>query len=184
MANTKNSTTKSTATKTATVEESAVAVKNVKTVERKVVEPLKDTDEIEVISLIPNVSYKDSKTNDMYEWDEVGHKELMTVDILKNMWRNSKGYFRNMWLKPLDDRIINQFGLTKTYEKYEFLMDESNYTQKNIEELCETISSAPNPLKYSLCGKVKSLVASGKVSDVRVIRAFEKSLKIDLVSSL
>ena len=66
------------------------------------VEPLKDTDEIEVESLVDNVSYKDSKTGDMYEWDSAGHVEPMTFDTLKNMWRSFKGYFRNMWLKPND----------------------------------------------------------------------------------
>ena len=44
------------------------------------VEPLEDSDEIEVVSLIPNVSYKDSKTFDMYKWDEIGHVEYMTVE--------------------------------------------------------------------------------------------------------
>ena len=87
------------------------------------VEPLNDDDEIEIVSLVPNVSYKDSKTGDMYEWDVAGHVEPMTVDVLKNMWRNNKGYFKNMWLKPNDERLIKQFGLTKTFEKYEFLMD-------------------------------------------------------------
>ena len=56
-------------------------------------QPLEDSDEIEVVSLVPNVSYKDSKTFDMYEWKEVGHIEYMTFDTLKNMWRNNKGYF-------------------------------------------------------------------------------------------
>ena len=46
---------------------------------------LNDSDEIEVVSLIPNVSYKDSKTLDMYEWDEVGHAECMTFETLKNL---------------------------------------------------------------------------------------------------
>ena len=36
-------------------------------------EPLGDYDEIEIVSLIPNVSYKDSKTGDFYSWDEIGH---------------------------------------------------------------------------------------------------------------
>ena len=95
-------------------------------------EPLVNTDEIEVISLVPKVSYKDSKTLDMYEWDEVGHVEYMTFETLQNMWRNNKGYFKNMWLKPNDDRVINKFGLTKTFEKHEYLMDASNYTKDNI----------------------------------------------------
>lgn len=147
-------------------------------------EPLNDSDEIKVVSLIPNVSYKDSKTGDMYEWDEVGHVEYMTFDTLKNMWRSYKGYFRNMWLKPEDDRVINKFGLTKTFEKYVYLMDESNYTKKNMNNICEAISGTPNALKRSICNRIKDLVISGKVTDVSVIRKLEKHLDLDLIDFL
>ena len=147
-------------------------------------EPLEDSDEIEIVSLIPNVSYKDSKTGDMYEWDEVGHVEYMTFDTLKNLWRNHKGYFRNMWLKPNDDRVINKFGLTKTFEKYEYLMDSSNYNKKNIKNVCSAISDTPNGLKRSIYSKVKNLVISGDISDVSVIKELERHLKVDLISFL
>jgi len=147
-------------------------------------EPLKDSDEINVVSLIPNVSYKDNKTLDMYEWDEVGHVEPMTFETLKNMWRNNKGYFKHMWLKPEDERVINKFGLTKTFEKYEYLMDASNYTKDNIKEICEAISDTPNGLKISICGKVKNMVISGELSNVSVIRALENHLKIELIDFL
>lgn len=147
-------------------------------------EPLDDSDEIDVVSIIPNVSYKDSKTGDMYEWDEVGHVEPMTFETLKNMWRNHKGYFRNMWLKPLDDRVVNKFGLTKTFEKYEYLMDESNYTRSNVKELCSVISNTPNELKYSIVNKIKDLISNGKLSDIIVVRDLEKHLDLDLISFL
>ena len=147
-------------------------------------EALRDSDEIMVVSLVPNVSYKDSKTLDMYEWDEVGHEEPMTFDTLKNMWRNNKGYFKNMWLKPNDDRVINKFGLTKTFEKYEYLMNASNYTKKNINAICDAISNTPNGLKFAICDKVKSLVIDGEVTDVSVIKALENRLKIDLIEFL
>lgn len=155
-------------------------------VEKKMIntEPLNDTDEIDVISLVPNVSYKDGKTLDMYEWDKVGHVESMDFGTLKNMWRNNKGYFKNMWLKPKDDRVINKFGLTKTFEKYEYLMDASNYTKKNIKAICEAISSTPNGLKFSICDKVKNLVVNGELTDIGVIRELEKRLKIDLTEFL
>ena len=154
----------------------------VKTTKKSVnVKPLEDSDEIEVISLVPNVSYKDSKTLDMYEWNEVGHIEPMTFETLKNMWRNDKGYFKNLWLKPMDERVINKFGLTKTFEKYEYLMDASNYTRKNINTICDAIKSTPNGLKFSICNKVKSFVISGELVDVFVIRELEKRLKIDLL---
>lgn len=160
------------------------SVDEVKTTTRttKKVEPLHDSDKIEVVSLISNVSYKDNRTNDMYEWDEVGHSELMTVETIKNMWRNHKGYFRNLWLKPMDDRIINQFGLTRTYEKYEYLMDESNYTRDKIDEIIASIDATPNGLKFAICNKIKDLVINGDVSDVSVIKAIEKHLDIDLIS--
>ena len=145
---------------------------------------LEDSDEIEVVSIIPNVSYKDSKTGDFYEWDNVGHIEYMTFDILKNMWRSHKGYFRNMWLKPNDDRVINKFGLTKTYKEHEFLMDKSNYTRKNIDAICEAISNTPNGLKSAIYDKIKSLVIDGEITDVSVIKKLESRLKIDLIEFL
>jgi hypothetical protein len=147
-------------------------------------EQLNDSDEVDVVSLIPNVSYKDNKTGDMYEWDEVGHVELMTFETLKNMWKNHKGYFRNMWLKPLDERVINKFGITKVFEKYEFLMDESNYTKSNINNLCSTISDTPNELKYSIVNKVKDMIVNDRLSDISVIRSLERHLGLDLISLL
>lgn len=156
-----------------------------KNVVKKVIkEELKDTDEIEIVSLVPNVSYKDSKTLDMYEWDEVGHVEPMSFETLKNMWRNNKGYFKNLWLKPNDDRVINKFGLTKTFEKYEYLMDASNYTKKNISAICEAISDTPNGLKFAICDKIKSMVVNGEVTDASVLKALEKRLNIDLIDFL
>lgn len=147
-------------------------------------EPLMDSDEIEVISLIPNVSYKDSKTLDMYYWDEAGHIEYMSFETLKNMWRNNKGYFKNLWLKPNDDRVVNKFGLTKTFEKYEYLMEASNYTQKNIDTICNAISNTPNGMKFAICDKIKNMVVNGEVTDAFVIRRLENHLKIDLINFL
>lgn len=151
---------------------------------RTVVEQLNDDDEIEVISLIPNVSYQDNRTGDFYEWDNIGHSEFMTFDTLKNMWRNSKAYFKDMWLKPLDDRVINKFGLTKTFERYEFLMNEVNYTRSTINKICDEINSTPSGLKYSIFNKIKSMVADGKISDIQVIMTLERTFNLDLTSIL
>ena len=173
-----------------TVEEDINTVENMNEEEKKVtkntikVEPLMDADEIEVESLVANVSYKDSKTGDMYEWDRIGHIEPMTFDTLKNMWRSHKGYFRNMWLKPNDTRVINQFGLTKTFESHEYLMNAENYTKKNVQSICDAISNTPNGLKFSVCDKIKSMVVSGDISDVYVIKELEKRFNIDLIGFL
>lgn len=147
-------------------------------------EPLNKFDEIKVVSLVSNVSYKDRTTGDMYEWDKAGHSEYMTVETLDNMWRSNKGYFNNLWLKPEDDRVIKRFNLTKKFEKYEYLMDGSNYTKKNIGEICKAIIDTPVGLKLSIRDKVKSLVVDGEITDVSVIRELEKRLQIDLIEFL
>lgn len=145
---------------------------------------LSDSDMIEVESLIPNVVYEDSRTGNYYEWSEIGHCEDMTFDEVKNMHRKHKTYFNDMWLKPLDERVIKKLGLSRTYDKYNFLVDESNYTNDNIDEVLDGISSAPASLKIAIVNRIKDMVADGTVSDIKVVRKLEKRLDIDLISFL
>lgn len=145
---------------------------------------LSDSDMIEVESLIPNVVYEDSRTGNYYEWSEIGHCEDMTFDEVKNMHRKHKTYFNDMWLKPLDERVIKKLGLSRTYDKYNFLVDESNYTNDNIDEALDGLSSAPASLKIAIVNRIKDMVADGTVSDIKVVRKLEKRLDIDLISFL
>jgi hypothetical protein len=145
---------------------------------------LSDSDMIEVESLIPNMVYEDSRTGNYYEWSEIGHCEDMTFDEVKNMHRKHKTYFNDMWLKPLDERVIKKLGLSRTYDKYNFLVDESNYTNDNIDEVLDGLSSAPASLKIAIVNRIKDMVADGTVSDIKVVRKLEKRLDIDLISFL
>lgn len=145
---------------------------------------LSDSDMIEVESLIPNVVYEDSRTGNYYEWEEIGHCEDMTFDEVKNMHRKYKTYFNDMWLKPIDERVIKKLGLSRTYEKYDFLVDESNYTNDHIDEVLDGLSSAPASLKIAIVNRIKDMVADGTVLDIKVVRKLEKRLDIDLISFL
>ena len=145
---------------------------------------LSDSDMIEVMSLIPNVVYEDNRTGNYYEWEEIGYCEDMTFDEVKNMHRKYKTYFNDMWLKPIDDRVVKKLGLSRTYEKYDFLVDESNYTNDHIDEVLDGLSSAPASLKIAIVNRIKDMVADGTVSDIKVVRKLEKRLDIDLISFL
>lgn len=206
MARTSKSTNTEPAVDAATVEDSAVAAVNSveenmndetataatkRTSRRKntrqsadVEDALSDSDVLEVESLIPNVVYEDNRTGNYYEWGEIGHCEDMTFDEIKNMHRKHKAYFTDMWLKPLDERVIKKLGLSRTYDKYDFLVDESNYTNDNIDEVLNGISSAPASLKIAIVNRIKDMVADGTISDIKVVRKLEKRLDIDLISFL
>jgi hypothetical protein len=143
--------------------------------------PLDKDDVIEVVSLIPNISYKDKKYGDIYRWEKAGEIVEMTFDVINYMHQNHKTYFKSMWIKPLDSRVIKKFGLEATYRDYDFLMDASNYTRKNVKEICDSIRKTPQSLKFAICNKIKSLVSSGEISDIHILREIEKSLNIDLI---
>ena len=169
----------------ADVQEAEVDTEN-KTVTRKRTPrknvKIDDGEEIEVISLIPNVSYYDKKTGDEYEWEKNGHIEYMTFETLKDMWRNNKGYFRNMWLKPLDERVVAKFGLTKVIDEYDFIMNTKNYNRKNIDKLLDAITNSRKEMRFTICNKIKSMVVDGDLQDIAVIRALENKLDADFVS--
>lgn len=160
-------------------EESVKEKPSQKKVEKE--KPLNKEDEIEIISLIANVSYKDKKYGDIYRWEKPGEVVPMSFEVVNYMWQNHKAYFKSMWLKPLDARVVKKFGLEPTYRDYDFLMDASNYTRDNIVEICESIKKTPQSLKFAICNKVKSFVSSGEVSDINVLRELEKKLNIDLI---
>ena len=149
------------------------------------VKELNDSDEIEVVALVPNVSYYDKATGDRYEWEEAGDVEYMTVDAVQRMRRNARGYFEDMCLKPNDERVIEKFGMRRYYEQHDYLMDASNYTRDNITNVLDKFSSLrSNSLKSSIVNKIKDMISNGELSDAVVIRAIEKRLDIDLISLL
>lgn len=172
MAVKKNTNTTKSTTVTAAAETSAAVSDNL-VVENTI---LRDDDEIAIRSLVPNVSYKDSRTGDFYQWDETDHIEYMSFDVLKNLWRNHRGYFTNLYLKVDDPRVIKKFGLKSIYEKYDFLMDDNNYSINNMDKINEVYCTMPNDLKYSFCNKIKNMITTEKIIDNRVIKKLKENL--------
>lgn len=181
MANTKKTTT----TKKATPKkDKEVVVEKTEKVEKKTLPPLQDTDEIEVEALIPNVSYKSNRTEDMYEWKDVGDIELMPYEEIKNMWRNYKGYFKNLWLRPKDDRVIDALKIRKLFDNYDLLLNKDVYLSGDVDEVIKTFGTVSSGLKTSVISFIRSLVDNGELTNIRTIRTLEKHLGLDLVSLL
>lgn len=145
---------------------------------------LTDNEEIEVVSLVANVSYWDKTTDETYKWVEVGEVVSMPFSVIKNMWRNHKNYLRNFCLKPLDERVIEKLGLGKTYEKYEFLTDSTQYTKANLNKILNTIDSSNNAFKSAICNNIKSMITDGEITDVSVIMTLGKKFDVDFISLL
>ena len=142
---------------------------------------IEDDEEIEVQSFDSNVTYWDKATDETYFWEEVGEVISMPYSVIKNMWRNHKTYFRNFLLKPLDDRVVKELGLVKTYEKYDFLMDGSQYTKANLDSIITTINGGTNGFKSAIFNNIKNMIINGDVTDIYVIKQLGNAFDIDFV---
>ena len=145
---------------------------------------LKDDEEINVVSLVANVSYWDKSTDETYKWVEIGEVIPMTFAVIKNMWRNYKNYFRNFYLKPLDERVVDKLVLKKTYEKFEFLTDGSQYTKANLDKILSAIDGSNNAFKSAICNNIKSMINDGEITNVSIIMALGKKFDVDFISLL
>lgn len=142
---------------------------------------LKDDDIIECISQIPNLSYKDNKTGDMYRWDNVGDIEEISFGVLKDIYRNHNSYIKNLYFIFSDERVIKHFRMERIYEKYLGLLSKDIYTRDNINTIQENVKALPKGIINTVLNKVKSLVINGEISDIQVIRSLEKIFDIDLI---
>lgn len=155
--------------------------KPVEVVEKPKKIKIEDDEEIDVQSFDSNITYWDKATDITYFWEEVGEIIAMPYSVIKNMWRNHKTYFRNFLLKPLDDRVVKEFNLAKTYEKYDFLMDGSKYTKDSLDTIVTTINSGTNGFKSAIFNNIKNMIVSGEITDVYVIKQLGKAFDIDFI---
>lgn len=166
---------------TATPVEGTAEEKPVEVVEKPKKIKIEDDEEIDVQSFDSNITYWDKATDITYFWEEVGEIIAMPYSVIKNMWRNHKTYFRNFLLKPLDDRVVKEFNLAKTYEKYDFLMDGSKYTKDSLDTIVTTINSGTNGFKSAIFNNIKNMIVSGEITDVYVIKQLGKAFDIDFI---
>ena len=107
----------------------------------------------------------------------------MTFEALKNMWKNSRGYFKKLWLRPLDERVVAKFnGLSKLYENFDELMDINSYTRDNISSIAQRILDMPRGTSNSVITLIIDSVDSGKLNDIKILKELEKTLGLDLIS--
>ena len=100
------------------------------------------------------------------------------------MWRNHKDYFRNFLLKPLDERVVEKLGLTKVYDKYDFLNDGTQYTRGNIDYILSVIKGATNSFQTSICNNIKNMIIDGEITDIYVINVLGRYFNVDFITLL
>lgn len=145
---------------------------------------LKDTDIIEVKSLVPMVYYTDTKTMDSFMWGEAGDIQEMTFAQLKLMKTKHEGYFAKRWLYPMNEMVCKRLGIEKYYQAKFEAKDISLLYGNDVEAVRGKISFLTPEEKAGLIEKVRKGVKGGKIQNISILRLLERELNVDLISDV
>lgn len=143
---------------------------------------IRDTDVIVVKSLVPNVYYTCSKTNDAYIWADIGDTQELTFAQLKVMKNKNSGYFTKKWLFPQNEVALRKLGIDDIFAgKFDERKDIKLFYGDDVEAVKEKIAFISPESRADIAGKVIKAVKQGKIVNVKIIRLLEKELDIELM---
>lgn len=142
---------------------------------------LNDETKVSVKSLVPAVYYSCTTTFESFAWVEVGDVQEMTYKQLRMMKTKHPRYFNDKWLLPMDNNVVKKLGLEKVYANNMNRGDMKKLYGSNVVEVEELLSGLSNEAKTKLAQRVEDDVKNGKIANVKVIRALEKHLGVELM---
>lgn len=169
---------------TVSVEETAKEKITVKTTSSKKVtfQDIKDKEVgVErVVGGLGVVYWLDKKTGDEYTWNEVNEVQYLTVETLKRM-NTSPLFLKTPWLKVLDDEAIEVLNLTTIYRNIEIIEDFEQFNKMSDFEIQEILSKLSREYVQTLATNISSKISSNEITDMRVIRRFERLLNKEFI---
>lgn len=142
---------------------------------------LNDDTKVSVKSLVPAVYYSCTTTFESFAWVEVGDVQEMSYKQLRMMKTKHPRYFNDKWLLPMDNNVVKKLGLEKVYANNMNRGDMKKLYGSNVVEVEELLSGLSNEAKTKLTNRVEDDVKNGKIANVKIIRALEKHLGIELM---
>lgn len=143
--------------------------------------PLKDDTKIEVEARVPAVFYTCPTTFDTFSWLEVGDKQDMTYKQLRILNAKYPRYFSEKWLLPHNETVMKKLNLERFFKNQIKREDYKKLFGSDVDAVKELISGLSAQAKEEMKTKVITYVKNGKIANVKVIRALEKQLNVELM---
>ncbi len=125
--------------------------------------------------------YISPKTKERFIWENFGDEQDMDLQELKTARNSSKTFFENNWFLIDDPEILDYLGVMQYYKyalNFEAFNDLFKETPAKITEIVSHLSAGQ---KKSVAYRAKQLIADQEIDSIKVIKALEESLSIDLI---
>lgn len=184
----KNTTPKSTATKTTTAakEKEVVTTEVVEAPAEKKQYKVKKNLDPNMIVTVKNgfqgrLIYKSRRTNERFEWETFGDEQDMDLQELKNARNSSKAFFINNWFLIDDPEVLEYLGVSQYYKYALNFKSFDDLFENAPDDIKDTIAHLSTGQKKSVAYRAKELIADGVIDSIKVINALEESLSIELI---
>lgn len=125
--------------------------------------------------------YQSKKTGETFIWEEFNDEQDMELSEVKAARNSSKKFFINNWFLIDDPEVVEYLGVEQYYKH---ALNSENFDEifnKTAKEIKEIISQLSTGQKRSLAYRAKQLIEDGTVDSIKVIKALEDGLGVELI---
>lgn len=127
-----------------------------------------------------SLTYVSRKTGNEAHWSEFGDVEYFEVAELQTMKTSQPRFFNEPWVMIDDEDVVDYLGLRHMYDRIIADHEIATFFYNPVEEIIAKLQKAPNGTRDLVASKAREMVENGSLDSIRVIRALEKELTIDL----
>ena len=128
------------------------------------------------------LSYRAKSNGATFRWDKFGAVLPMKVSEIVEMNNHKKAYLSKPYVILMDERAIDYFQLRKLYENVAKIGDLDNLFQADFDTIKTSIDNILKAdLRDVLISKVRIMIDSGKLTNIKILKLLEEKLMVELV---
>jgi hypothetical protein len=122
------------------------------------------------------LTYKSSRTHQIYRFDEFGDEQVMELSELRTMLSSQRAFLQRGWLEIMDEEIVQYLNVEKFQTKVVTDEDIEILFLSSPEEIKEVLNGATTNTKRVVFGFAKDKYINGELNNIHLIKAIEESL--------
>jgi hypothetical protein len=126
------------------------------------------------------LTYVSKKTGLETTWSKFGDEEYIDLGELMTMKASQPKFLNNPWIMIDDTDVVEHLGLKAVYDKIIAVEELDSFFYKQVDEMVEVLKKAPKGTRQLVADTARAKVQDGSLDSMRIIKALEKELIIDL----
>ncbi|MBD8839482.1 hypothetical protein IFU39_16845 [Paenibacillus sp. CFBP 13594] len=122
------------------------------------------------------LTYKSSRTHQIYRFDEFGDEQVMELSELRTMLSSQRSFLQRGWLEILDEEIVQYLNIEKFQTNIITDDDIEILFMSTPDEVKEVLNVATTNTKRVVFGFAREKYINGELTNIHLIKAIEDSL--------